>query len=99
MENTLMNLKILLPFKVLAEIKKVKRIVVETSEGSYGLLPQRLDCTASLVPGILLYETQSEGIKYIALDERHHDKGRNGSACVSTKCNWRCTTWKTSFPG
>ncbi|MDP4285221.1 MAG: F0F1 ATP synthase subunit epsilon [Bacteroidota bacterium] len=69
MQDTLMNLKILLPFKVFAEIKNVKRIVVETSAGSFGLLPQRLDCTASLVPGIFLYETQSEGVKYIALDE------------------------------
>ena len=64
-----MNLKILLPFKVFAEIKNVKRIVVETSAGSYGLLPQRLDFTASIVPGILTYETTSEGVKYVALDQ------------------------------
>ncbi len=64
-----MNLKILLPFKVFAEIKNVKRIVIETSSGSFGLLPQRLDFTASIVPGILTYETKSEGMKYVALDE------------------------------
>ena len=62
-----MNLKVLLPFRVFAEIKNVSRIVMETSKGSYGLLPQRLDCVAVLVPGIFTYE--SEGIKYLAVDE------------------------------
>ena len=51
MEYTLMNLKILLPFRVFTEIKNVKRIVAETSEGSYGFLPQRLDCVAALSAG------------------------------------------------
>jgi len=69
MENELMTLKILLPFKVFAEAKNVKRIVLETSAGSYGFLPQRLDCTAALRQGILLYETLNDGEKYIAIDE------------------------------
>ena len=62
-----MNLKILLPFRVFAEVKNVKKIVIETSEGSYGLLPQRLDCVAALVPGILTYESDKE--HYVAVDE------------------------------
>jgi F-type H+-transporting ATPase subunit epsilon len=62
-----MNLKILLPYKVFADIKDVKQVVMETSEGSYGLLPQRLDCVAALVPGILTYETDI--MHYIAVDE------------------------------
>lgn len=69
MKTPLMNLKILLPYGVFADIKSVKRIVVETTEGSYGMLPRRLDCTAALVTGILLYETESEGEKYIAVNE------------------------------
>ncbi|HUZ60383.1 MAG TPA: F0F1 ATP synthase subunit epsilon [Hanamia sp.] len=69
MENALMTLKILLPFKVFTETKNVKRIVVQTSAGSYGFLQQRLDCTAALQPGILLYETVNGGVKYIAIDE------------------------------
>jgi F-type H+-transporting ATPase subunit epsilon len=69
MEQLLMNLKILLPFKVFAEAGNVSRIVAETSEGQYGFLPQRLDCVAALVPGIFTYETVAEGIKYIAIDE------------------------------
>ena len=69
MQNTSMHLKILLPYKVFADITNVKKIVVETSVGSYGILPRRLDCTAALLPGILLYETESEGEKYIAVTD------------------------------
>jgi len=69
METPLMNLKILLPYGVFADIKNVKKVVVETTAGSYGMLPQRLDCTAALVPGILSYETDSEGEKHIAVNE------------------------------
>ena len=52
-----MNLKILLPFQILADKAGVSRIVAETREGSFGLLPHRLDCVAALAPGILTYET------------------------------------------
>jgi F-type H+-transporting ATPase subunit epsilon len=64
-----MNLKILLPFQVFAEKKDVLRIVADTRNGSFGLLPHRLDCVASLEPGILTYETESEGEVYVAVDE------------------------------
>lgn len=64
-----MNLKVLLPFKIFAEITAVSRVVAETHEGSFGLLPHRLDCVAALVPGILIYETESEGEIYVAVDE------------------------------
>jgi len=69
MEKTSMQLKILLPFRIFIETKNVSRITIETSEGSYGMLPQRLDCVAALVPGIFTYEIESEGPKYIAVDE------------------------------
>lgn len=62
-----MQLTILLPFRVFEDIPNVKRIVMETPEGAFGLLPQRLDCVAALVPGILTYETERE--HYIAIDE------------------------------
>jgi F-type H+-transporting ATPase subunit epsilon len=65
----LMNLKILLPHQVFVEKKGVKRIVAESAIGSFGILPQRLDCTAALVPGILLYETEDDGEVYVAIDE------------------------------
>jgi F-type H+-transporting ATPase subunit epsilon len=64
-----MNLKILLPYKVFAEKTGVSRIVARTSEGSFGLLPHRLDCVAALVPGILVFETETEGEIYMAVDE------------------------------
>lgn len=69
MNSTLMNLKILLPFQIFAEKKGVSRIVAETREGSFGLLPHRLDCVAALVPGIFIYETEEAGEVYVAVDE------------------------------
>jgi F-type H+-transporting ATPase subunit epsilon len=64
-----MNLKILLPFRIFAEKTDVLRIVAETHEGSFGLLPHRLDCVAALEPGILVYETKAEGEVYIAVND------------------------------
>jgi F-type H+-transporting ATPase subunit epsilon len=69
MPSTLMNLKVLLPFQIFAEKTDVLRIVAETGEGSFGLLPQRLDCVAALSPSILIYETEAEGEVYLAIDE------------------------------
>lgn len=69
MQSARMNLKILLPFKVFAEKTGVLRIVARTNEGSFGLLPHRLDCVAALVPGILVFETEAEGEVYMAVDE------------------------------
>lgn len=65
----LMTLKVLLPFEVFAQEQGVTRIVVETAQGSFGLLPQRLDCVAAVVPGILTFETVSQGEVFLALDE------------------------------
>ena len=64
-----MNLKVLLPFQIFAEKTGVSRIVAEAREGSFGLLPHRLDCVAALTPGILIYETSAEGEVYVELDE------------------------------
>jgi F-type H+-transporting ATPase subunit epsilon len=68
-QPTLMNLKVLLPFRIFAEKTGVSRIVAETREGSFGLLPRRLDCVAALAPGILIYENEAEGEVYVAVDE------------------------------
>lgn len=69
MQPARMNLEILLPFKVFAEKTGVSRIVAETREGAFGLLPHRLDCVAALAPGILVFETEAEGEVCIAVDE------------------------------
>ena len=68
-QPALMNLKILLPFQIFAEKTGVVRIVAETREGSFGLLPHRLDCVAALAPGILTYQNEGEGEVYVAVDE------------------------------
>ena len=64
-----MILRILLPFQVFAEKSSVSRIVAETANGSFGLLPHRLDCVAALVPGLLVYETPADGEVVVAVDE------------------------------
>lgn len=64
-----MNLKVLLPFRIFAEKTGVTRVVAETREGSFGILPRRLDCVAALAPGILIYENEIEGEVYLAVDE------------------------------
>jgi len=64
-----MHLKLLLPFEIFAEKTDVLRVVAETREGSFGILPHRLDCVAALAPGILTYETAAEGIVDVAVDE------------------------------
>jgi F-type H+-transporting ATPase subunit epsilon len=69
MQPSRMNLKILLPFRIFAEKTGVSRIVAETREGSFGLLPHRLDCVAALAPAILVFETEADGEVCIAVDE------------------------------
>jgi len=54
--------------RVFADITGVSRIVAETREGSFGLLPHRLDCVAGLAPGILIYN-RKEAEVYVAVDE------------------------------
>lgn len=63
-----MQLKILVPAKVFADIGQVSSIVADTRDGSFGILPQRLDCVAALVPGILAYRCGSSTV-YLAVDE------------------------------
>lgn len=64
-----MNLKILLPQRIFADKTGVSRIVAESRNGSFGLLPHRLDCVVALVPGILIFETEAEGEVCLAVDE------------------------------
>ncbi len=64
-----MKLKILLPFKIFADVGDVLRIVAQTRAGAFGLLPQRLDCAAALGPGILSYATAAGGEVFVAVDE------------------------------
>lgn len=64
-----MNLKVLLPSNIFTNKKEVSLVVIDTSGGSFGILPHRLDCVAAIVPGILTYETKADGTVYVAVDE------------------------------
>lgn len=68
MPPPLMQLKILLPSLTFDEKNDVLRIVAETQEGSFGILPQRLDCAAALTLGIFIYESQADGEVFVAVD-------------------------------
>ena len=68
MASDTMVLKIVLPLEILFEKKGVTRLVVDTTTGSMGFLPLRLDCVALIVPGILTYEAQGEKEGYAAID-------------------------------
>ena len=63
-----MRLKLLLPFRVFLQQPGVSRIVAETEQGSFGLLPHRRDCVAALVPGILTYQTEAHREVFVAID-------------------------------
>jgi F-type H+-transporting ATPase subunit epsilon len=63
-----LQLEILLPFAVFLANESVSRIVAMTPSGSFGLLPQRLDCVTALSPGILSYSTPAGAEFHVATD-------------------------------
>jgi F-type H+-transporting ATPase subunit epsilon len=65
----LMTLKVLVPHKVFVTKPGVARIVMETHQASFGILPHRRDCVAALSPGILVYEAAGAEETYVAVDE------------------------------
>lgn len=69
MPRSLMQLKILIPSRIFGEIGDISRIVAESRNGSFGILPQRLDCVAALAPGILTYATENGPDIYVAVNE------------------------------
>jgi len=64
-----MQLKILLPSRIFGEIENVTKVVAQTRQGSFGILPLRLDCVAALAPGILAYSSEGGNETYVAVDE------------------------------
>jgi len=64
-----MRLKILSPFQIFADEERVLRMVVQTPDGSLGLLPNRRGRVTALTPGVLFYETDARGGVYLAVDE------------------------------
>jgi len=68
MSASSMHLRILLPYRVFADLPEVNKLSVETVKGSYGFLPNRLDCVVPLVPGILSCRAGAEE-SYVAIDQ------------------------------
>jgi F-type H+-transporting ATPase subunit epsilon len=69
MDQQYISLRILLPFRIFADVRAVTRIVADTGAGSLGILPRRLDFTAPLAAGILIYECEQPGEVCVAIDE------------------------------
>ena len=63
-----MQLRILVPSGEFANIENVTRIVVMTPAGSFGLLPQRMDCATVLSPGLLTYSNTYQDEVHLAVD-------------------------------
>ena len=63
-----MQLEVLVPSGLFANIENVARIVAMTPAGSFGLLPHRLDCAMALSPGLLTYSTVASGDVHLAVD-------------------------------
>ena len=64
-----MRLRILLPTEIYLD-EKVTRVTAEAGNGYFSLLPNHLDITAVLVPGIFSYERDEEDKEvFLAVDE------------------------------
>ncbi|MDO9558085.1 MAG: F0F1 ATP synthase subunit epsilon [Syntrophales bacterium] len=62
-----MNLKILLPAEIYLS-EEVTKVVAEAENGLFCLLPQHIDFTAALVPGVFSYSTAGGEDTYLAID-------------------------------
>ncbi len=62
-----MKLKVLLPAEVFLN-EEVTKVVAEAENGFFCLLPQHVDFTASLVPGVFTYTTGEGTDCYLAVD-------------------------------
>jgi F-type H+-transporting ATPase subunit epsilon len=62
-----MKLKILLPAEIFLS-EEVTKIVAEAENGMFCLMPQHIDFTAALVPGVFSYSTAGGEDAYLAID-------------------------------
>jgi F-type H+-transporting ATPase subunit epsilon len=62
-----MMLKILLPAEILME-REVKKIVAQAENGSFCLMPNHIDFTATLAPGIFTFVPVEGGQELLAMD-------------------------------
>lgn len=64
---TALRLRVLLPTEVLVDEDAVK-VIAEADNGSFCLLPRHIDFVASLVPGVMSFETPGGTEHFVALD-------------------------------
>ncbi len=62
-----MRLKVILPTKILKDME-VTKVVAESEDGYFGILPKHIDFVAALVPGILSFQSEN-GEEFLAVDE------------------------------
>ena len=62
-----MRLKILLPAEVFLD-EEVTKVVAEAENGFFCLMPQHVDFTTALVPGVFCYTTAEGEDAYLAID-------------------------------
>ncbi len=63
-----MKLKIMLPSRRLVD-EAVRKVIAEAENGAFCLLPHHIDFVASLVPGLLFYETDAGREIFLAVNE------------------------------
>ncbi len=64
-----MKLQVSVPSALVLQAEGVRSVTAQTASGSLGLLPNRLDCVAILMAGILAYENADGARQYVAVDE------------------------------
>jgi len=62
-----MRLEVITPMAVCVD-RPVRRIVAESPDGRFGLLPAHIDFVSALVPGILVYETEDGAERFVAVN-------------------------------
>lgn len=82
-----MKLKILLPAEIFLS-EEVTKVVAEAENGYFCLLPQHVDFTAALVPGIFCYSNPVGEDAYLAIDIGTLVK-RGSEVLVSTRNAFR----------
>jgi F-type H+-transporting ATPase subunit epsilon len=63
-----MQLQVLVPSQVFLD-EEVTKVVAEAGNGSFCLLPRHVDFVASLVPGLLSFQTIHGQEEFLAIDE------------------------------
>lgn len=63
-----MRLRVMLPSRILLD-QEVLKLVAESEDGSFCLLPRHVDFVTALVPGLLSFVTPEGTEEFLAVDE------------------------------